>query len=179
MAFRKSDWDVVRAFFEQGLSLSEIVAREEVRQTGITDRGSISRKSKQEGWIKGKNATLATEEIQVKQKVAEIAEKKTTFSATEIAVHNTIVDERTKLETFFRGANMLVAKTVATKVQRDGANAGYGELNAAAAAIAKTQESVLGKTPDTVINNTVQTAVTFDRSPERVRALRAELDASL
>jgi hypothetical protein len=179
MAFSQKDWAVVRAFFEQGLSLSEIVARDEVKQTGITDRGSISRKSKQEGWIKGKNATLATEEIQIKQKVAEIAEKKATFSATEVEIHNTLVAERTKLEAFFRNSNVLIAKTVATKVQRDGANAGYAELNAAATAISKTQESVLGKAPDTIINNMVQTNVQFDRSPERVRAVRADLDADL
>lgn len=52
MAFSPKDWAIVQAFFEQGLSLAEIVAREEVQRTGITDRGSISRKSKQEGWIK-------------------------------------------------------------------------------------------------------------------------------
>lgn len=50
MAYSAKEWEVVRAFFESGLSLSEIVARKEV---AIKDRGGISRRARAEGWVKG------------------------------------------------------------------------------------------------------------------------------
>ncbi len=177
MAYTSDQWRVVRSFFEAGLSLAEIVARDEV---AIKDRSSISKKAKAEGWKKGGEIQqLVEKKTQAVQKVDELKAEIQQKDSTDQRVINTLVDERTKLETFFRNSNVLIAKTVATKVQRDGANAGYAELNAAATAISKTQESVLGKAPDTIINNMVQTNVQFDRSPERVRAVRADLDADL
>lgn len=151
MAYSPQDWMVVRAFYERGLSLAEIVAREEV---SIKDRGSISRKAKQEGWTKGEKATLLQKEIETKQKVAEIAEKKATLNATELQVHNTLVAEKLKAVEVFHNLNMKVASTLAKKLESDGELASYQDLNAAATAITKAQENILGKQPDTVINNT-------------------------
>jgi len=50
MAYSTKDWDIVKAFYERGLSLAEIVARPEVN---IKSRSQISRKAASEGWKKG------------------------------------------------------------------------------------------------------------------------------
>ena len=49
MAYTSKQWDIARAFYERGLSLAEIVDREEV---DIKDRGVISKKAKRLGWVK-------------------------------------------------------------------------------------------------------------------------------
>jgi hypothetical protein len=48
MAYTKAQWDQVQHWFEIGIPLSEIA-----KKTEIKDKGSISRKAKQEGWVKG------------------------------------------------------------------------------------------------------------------------------
>ena len=48
-----------------------------------------------------------------------------------------VVDEITRQLKFFRGASMLVAKTVVSKVQRDGMNASYQDLNSATHALGR------------------------------------------
>lgn len=188
MAFSAKDWTIVRAFFEQGLSLAEIVAREEVQRTGITDRGSISRKSKQEGWVKAKNATLATAEVSARAALDDVAEKKATLNATEREIHNTIVNEQLQAKKFFDGAHMLTAKIAVMKLQADKGNASYQDLNAAANAITKAQEGVLGKQPTIAIQNN-NGGNTFDQSgavvssamsrADRMRAVRELLESQL
>jgi len=91
------------------------------------------------------------------------------------AVHDA-ADEIVRHQKFFRGANMLVANTVAIKVKEQGRNASFMELAQAATALSKTQESVLGKAPDTVINNTnaVQTVVQY--TPAQLRKLNQDLE---
>ena len=115
---------------------------------------------------------LISKQVALNHEVANLPEQ-------ELSRFKQEVDERTKLETFFRNSHVLAAKTLVTKIQRDGVNAGYAELSSAVNGLSKAQESVLGKSPDTIINNMVQTNVQFDRSPERVRAVRADLDADL
>lgn len=89
------------------------------------------------------------------------------------------VDQVTKRLQFFRGASMLVAKTVASKVQQDGMNASYQDLNAAAYALGRAQESVLGKAPETAIINTnaVQNTVSLPYTSEEVRAIHEMLES--
>lgn len=87
------------------------------------------------------------------------------------------VDEIVQIKKFFRTGNMILARNVVAKVQADGKNASYQDLNAAASAIAKTQESVLGKAPAVAVQvNTGDgaqiTAVEIDRSPASVNAAR-------
>lgn len=91
------------------------------------------------------------------------------------------IDEITRKLKFFQGASMLVAKTVVSKVQQDGMNASYQDLNSAAHALGRMQESVLGKSPETVIHNTnaVQTNVAVTQTPEQVRAIKEMLESHL
>ena len=96
------------------------------------------------------------------------------------AVHET-VDEILRVQKFFRGANMLVANTVAAKVKSEGQRASFKELASAAQALGRTQESVLGKSPETIINNTnaVQTSLAVTQTPEQVRAIKVMLESHL
>lgn len=178
MAYSDKDWDAVKALYERGLSLSEIVDRDEVP---IKSRGSISKRAKAEGWEHGKKKQDVSEEVQLKQRVEEIRKQKETLDPVERSIHDTLVSERLKLETFFRNASVLVAKTVTSKLQKESADASFQDLNAASSALTKAQENVLGKQPETVINNanTMQTAIAIDRSPERVKEIREMLDAAI
>ena len=89
------------------------------------------------------------------------------------------VDEIARKLKFFHGASMMLAKTVASKVQQDGMNASYQDLNSAAHALGRMQESVLGKSPDTTIVNTnaVQTTLPLVYTAEEVRAINAMLES--
>ncbi len=89
------------------------------------------------------------------------------------------VDEITRKKKFFHGASMLVAKTVVSKVQQDGVNASYQDLNAAAHALGRMQESVLGKSPTTtIINaNAVQNTMPLVYTPEDLRAINEMLES--
>lgn len=93
MAYSVKQWEIVKAFFEEGLSLAEIVERPEVV---ITDRSSISKRAKIDGWIKGKNQQLQDDEVQAKQVLAEADKKKSTLNSTALVVHETLIFERVK-----------------------------------------------------------------------------------
>lgn len=146
MAYSHDEWETVRAFYERGLSLAEIAAREEVV---IKDRKSISRKANQEGWIKGEKATLVEREVKTKQAVAEIATEKATLNATELSVHNSLVSERTQDDIFFRNASLIIAQKAVKKVQTTDCT--MLELRAAQELVGKGKENIYGKQPDTAI----------------------------
>lgn len=150
MAYSSEEWEAVKAFYERGLSLSEIAARPEVK---IKDRASISRKARKEGWIHREKATLLQKEIETKQEVKKISEEKATLNATELEIHNTLVDERTKHIQFF---NQAALKNVSVAVKKIGADTSQAEHRLLAETIVKGREVVLGKAPDTAIqvNNT-------------------------
>lgn len=89
----------------------------------------------------------------------------------------TAVDEIAKRLDYFRGASMLVAKTVVLKVQADGTSASFQDLNAAATALGRAQDAVLGKSPRTVINNSNQTLPRVEYSPQQLREINDMLEA--
>jgi hypothetical protein len=96
-----------------------------------------------------------------------------------VTAMTTAVDEITKRLQFFRGASMMVAKTVASKVQRDGMNASYQDLNSAAHALGRMQDSVLGKSPDRLVVNThaVPTPRPLVYTHEELRAINDMLES--
>ncbi len=100
----------------------------------------------------------------------------------ELQLHAKAVAERLARVEFFTKGNLLIANTVLQKVQSDRGGASYQDLNAAANALTKAQENVLGKTSGTVINNTSSQQVanvTAVRTPAQIRAIREMLDAAL
>ena len=152
MAYTKHDWNIVKAFFESGLSLTEIVERDEV---AIKDRSSISKKAKQEGWVKGKIQPLVEKSVQIKQQLAEVAEQKSTLNSTELEVHQTLVDERSKDLHFFRKASLMIAQKAVKKVQ-EAASIDMKDLEIAQNVIGKGKENIYGKNPEVAVQVNTQ-----------------------
>jgi len=173
MAYSDDQWTEVRILFESGVSLGKIIARDGIK---IRSKGAISKRANAEGWKVNDRKSFISQESLTRQALNDIVVQKQTLSPLERNVHDSLVSENLKLHTFFRGANVLVANTVAAKVREQGKNASFLELSQAAAALGRTQESVLGKGPDTVINNSnaVQTVVSL--SPEVLRRINQELE---
>ena len=92
MAIKKEIWDKARILFEQGKALNDIA-----KELGI-NKGSISRKSKQEEWTKNSElATLVNDEVTNIIKGNEIATQKATLSNPELQLHNReVVDQLRK-----------------------------------------------------------------------------------
>lgn len=180
MAYTEKDWGVVRAFYERGLSLAEIVSRPEV---AITDRSSISKKAKSEGWIKNKKSTLVEKEIQLKHDVIEVQEEKSTLNSTELSVHNALVEERSRHIQFYDGGQNKLAQVALQKIEQhltkneDGKpwvseGLSFQDINAAASVLQKSRDGVLGKSPDTLIqisNNGGSLRMTPQEIKEKLR----------
>lgn len=148
----QNEWDKCREYFEAGLSLSQIVDK-----TGIS-KTQISKRSNAEGWSKG------TEKEQLIADAVKIKAAKGTLTEQALAVHNEIVDERTKHIQFFNSAAL---KNVSYAVKKISADTTHAEHRMLADTIAKGREVVLGKTPDTAIqiNNTNAACATIPDDP--------------
>lgn len=170
MALPADKWEKARALFEGGLSLLEIQ-----KQTGIP-KGSVGRKATESGWAKNKMRPLQNKEVEARLALSEVEREKATLNATERATHDVLVEKRLAHLQFFETANLLVAKTAANKLQRDGMNASYQDVNSAANAIAKAQDGVLGKEPSTLINNTNASQTIVNPTPEQLRAVNQQLE---
>jgi hypothetical protein len=83
-------WEKARLYFEAGQSLSKIS-----NELGI-DKGAISKKAKSEGWVKNNREKQQLILDDVRVRVA-----KSSLSKQEVAVHESIVDERTRALVFF------------------------------------------------------------------------------
>jgi len=83
MAISQDKWDKAKALFEQGLSLSQIEDETEINKT------SISKKAKNENWLKSKNQ-------QLKSEIIALDKEKSTLD-TKI---NTTVEKLSKLSDF-------------------------------------------------------------------------------
>jgi len=69
-----------------------------------------------------------------------------------------------------------VANAVAKKVKDEGSNASFKDLAAAAMALGRTQESVLGKSPETVINNVNAVQTVVNPTPDELRRINQALE---
>lgn len=172
MAFSIQEWEIVRAFYERGFSLSEIVARPEVR---IRDRTGIGRRAKKEGWIKGEKTALVEKEIELKQGNADVFQQKSTLKSTELLIHDTIVHERTMHITYFNNSQMRLSQIgmqmVEDKLQDKGLlfdESGNQvevpkltalELQQVSNVVKTSREGILGKEPGVVINNSNDTKI--------------------
>ena len=154
MAYSEKDWEVVKAFYEQGLSLAEIVETPEIKKIGITDRSGISKKAKKEGWTKGKNSTLVEKVIQSKQLDKEIEKEKSTLNSTELDIFNSIVDKKIRDLELCDNAQRLIIDMTVKKLQVQGIdNTSFQDMNAAGSAVSRSRDGLVGKDPSTIINN--------------------------
>jgi len=85
----KEIWDKARLLFEHGKPLNDIA-----KEMGI-NKGSISRKSKQEEWTKNSElATLVSDDVANIIKGNEIATQKATLATDELRLHNREVQDQ-------------------------------------------------------------------------------------
>lgn len=104
MAYSERDWELVRAYFEAGCSLSDIVSRDEVK---IKSRSQISKRANKDGWLKSdEKKQLVNREVAVKSELFDIKKQKETLKETEQKVHNELVDEKTKHLELFKNAGL-------------------------------------------------------------------------
>lgn len=95
MAYSDKDWAIVRAFYERGLSLNKILARPEVK---IKAKSSIISKAAKEGWQRtAAKRHLVDLDVQTQQNLALVFDKKAELDATELYVHETLVDQQLDL----------------------------------------------------------------------------------
>ena len=92
MAYSQKDWDIVQAFYESGLTLSEIVNNPKV---AVKSKSQISKRAAKEGWQKETEKKRLIEiETEAKQQFAYVQEAKEKMSVIEVDVHNALVAER-------------------------------------------------------------------------------------
>ena len=154
MAYSARDWEIVKAFYERGLSLSDIVSREEVK---ITDRSSISKRAKAEGWVKGEKSTLVEKEVTAKQELIAVNSQKSTLNSTERFVNDMMVAERLQFETTNNARMELTAQKAMEMLD---VSERAGDVKAVMDTLKVHRESRLGKSPDVAVqinNNTEST----------------------
>lgn len=147
--FTNEQWTKVREYYEAGLSLSEINAKIPV------DKAAISRRAKQESWLKNNS-----EKQQLILDAVRVKEAKSNLNQQALDVHNEIVEERTKHILFFNNAAI---RNVQEAMQTPCEN--QNDFKSRAETINKGREVVLGKTPDTAIqinNKTDNKKVVFE-----------------
>lgn len=119
MAFAADDWEVVKAYYERGFSLAEIVKQPDVI---IKDKSLIQRTSRKKGWLQnGEKSTLVHKEIQAKQLSKEIKQEKSTIikSTVELEVHNSIVNNSLAQIEFFNNASITNSKALMRSIKFD------------------------------------------------------------
>lgn len=146
MAYSESQWQMVQSYYEAGLSLSEIIARDNV---DIKSKSQISKRANKFGWIKSdEKKQLIFSEVKAKQQLSAIKKQKETIlkETTDIIAHNDLVSERLNHEQFFTNAairNVQESLQVPCESQQD--------FKYRAETIQKGRETVLGKSPDSAV----------------------------
>nr|DAV06648.1 MAG TPA: InsA C-terminal domain [Caudoviricetes sp.] len=134
-------WARAKEYFESGVSLSEIENR-----TNIT-KGAISKKSVAEKWVKGgAKKQLIAQAVEVRT-----AKETILNTAVSIEVHNELVDEATRHLTYFKNAALRNQKKADEMLEMSDT---ISDIEAHSRITARNKETVLGKEPQTVINNT-------------------------
>jgi hypothetical protein len=161
MAHSVRDWEIVRAFFERGLSLSEIVEREEVP---IKSKSQISKTAAKEGWIKDEKKQIFEKEIKARQDLKEVAVKKETLKETERFINDIMVSERLKFETTSNARMELVAQKAMEMLDM---SERAGDVKSVMDTLKVHREARLGKSPEVAvqINNNVPASTHIPDDP--------------
>ena len=147
MAYSVEKWERTRAYFESGqYTLSQISEK-----VGIS-KSKISERAKKEQWERGKNADY----IEAKKTIAATKgnEKRMT-----VAILDEIADEKTKHLLYFQNAALRNQKIADEMLEMSDKIA---DVEAHSRITARNKETIFGKEPQTIINNTnaQQTEVT-------------------
>jgi hypothetical protein len=138
LAIKPEIWAKARALFEVGKSLSAINL-----ETGI-DRAAISRKAKKDGWIKGEQQQLIVDAARVRVELS-------TLEPVLLSVVDAEIKERTKHTQIL---NNMTLKNLAVMNKKVNEDFEMNEHKLFQETVNKASEQLLGKDPQTVINNT-------------------------
>lgn len=147
MAYSVEKWERTRAYFESGqYTLSQISEK-----VGIS-KSKISERAKKEQWERGKNADY----IEAKKT---IAATKGNEKGMTVAILDEIADEKTKHLIYFQNAALRNQKIADEMLEMSDKIA---DVEAHSRITARNKETIFGKEPQTIINNTnaQQTEVT-------------------
>lgn len=147
MAYSVEKWERTRAYFESGqYTLSQISEK-----VGIS-KSKISERAKKEQWERGKNADY----IEAKKT---IAATKGNEKGMTVAILDEIADEKTKHLIYFQNAALRNQKKADEMLEMSDKIA---DVEAHSRITARNKETIFGKEPQTIINNTnaQQTEVT-------------------
>jgi gatB/yqey family protein len=139
MAYSVEKWERTRAYFESGqYTLSQISEK-----VGIS-KSKISERAKKEQWERGKNADY----IEAKKTIAATKgnEKRMT-----VAILDEIADEKTKHLLYFQNAALRNQKIADEMLEMSDKIA---DVEAHSRITARNKETIFGKEPQTIINNT-------------------------
>jgi len=143
MAYDIDQWQRIKAYYEAGLSLLEILNKPEVT---IEQRSTIHARAKREGWIKGKSAQLMQDEIEIKPKLERINAYKKMMSKPEFEVWCTLLKEKMDAVQFLDACaleNTRQAMELPCESQH--------EIKARADTISKSKDTIIGKSPETSV----------------------------
>lgn len=139
MAYSVEKWERTRAYFESGqYTLSQISEK-----VGIS-KSKISERAKKEQWERGKNADY----IEAKKT---IAATKGNEKGMTVAILDEIADEKTRHLLYFQNAalrNQKIADEMLEMSDR------IADVEAHSRITARNKETIFGKEPQTIINNT-------------------------
>ena len=142
MAYTESQWEKAKAYYEAGMSLSQIKDK-----TNIA-RNTISQRAKKEQWEHGKNADYIEAKIKVETKKGTILEQS---GAVALNIADDIAVDKAKSLLLFQNSalrNQQKANEI-LDITDD-----IKDLEAHARITKTNKETVLGKDPDMIINNT-------------------------
>ena len=139
MAYSVEKWERTRAYFESGqYTLSQISEK-----VGIS-KSKISERAKKEQWERGKNADY----IEAKKT---IAATKGNEKGMTVAILDEIADEKTKHLLYFQNAALRNQKKADEMLEMSDRIA---DVEAHSRITARNKETIFGKEPQTIINNT-------------------------
>jgi len=106
VAIKKELWEKARVMFEAGKTLKDIQHKTNINFS------SIAKKAKKEGWEKGVNSKLITNEVNT-------LVEKSQLSQTQLEFHNTEVEKRTRNIQFIHNASLTNIQTMMKKVDEN------------------------------------------------------------
>lgn len=142
MAYTESQWEKAKAYYEAGMSLSQIKDK-----TNIA-RNTISQRAKREQWEHSKNSDYIEAKIKVETQKGTILEQSGTVA---LNIADDIALDRAKSITLFQNSALKNQKKANELLELTD---DMKDIESHARITKTNKETVLGKEIDTIINNT-------------------------
>lgn len=147
MAYTESQWEKAKAYYEAGMSLSQIKDK-----TNIA-RNTISQRAKREQWEHSKNSDYIEAKIKVETQKGTILEQSGTVA---LNIADDIALDKAKSITLFQNSALKNQKKANELLELTD---DMKDIESHARITKTNKETVLGKEIDTIINNTNATQV--------------------